>query len=126
MLTYSSLSHETTLQVSHSYTLNDKEISKKDHRKSKWQHIYDSSCNLEKDKTDDCDVDHHDDQDPWVEQDLWGDTDFEFRLDFKDMGERNEDDSDDSQSTEEACIEDNFFQSISDTKCTGRGVDDMG
>ena len=55
-------------KVTHGHALNDEEIPKQDHRKSKWQHVVKRVCNTENYNTDDR-VDAHDDHDNWVEHD---------------------------------------------------------
>ena len=69
-------------------------------------------CNTKNYKTDDR-VDAHDDHDNWVEHDQFVEADFECGLDCNKMGKFNKDDSDDSQSMEEACIDDkNLFNPL--------------
>jgi hypothetical protein len=65
--------------------------------------------NTENYKTDDR-VDDHEDHDCWAEHDQFVEADFECDVECNKMGKFNKDDSDESQSTEEACRDDeNLF-----------------
>jgi hypothetical protein len=98
----------------HSHALNDEEIPKQDRRKSKRQRIDERVRNTENYKTDDrVDAFAHDDHDNWVEHDQFVEADFECGLDCNKMGKFNKDDSDDSHSTEESCLDDeNLFNTL--------------
>ena len=98
-------------RVTHSHALNDDEIPTQDRKKNKRQRI-DDIVPTETYKTDDR-VDAHDDHDSCVEHDPFVEADFECGLDSEEMGKFIRDDSDDSQSTEEACIDDeNLFNPL--------------
>jgi hypothetical protein len=95
------------VKITHSHAL--KEIPKQDRKKSKWQRIDISVRNTENYKTDEG-FDDHEDHDSWAEQDQFVEADFECGVDCNEMGKFNKDDSDDSRSMEEACIdEENLF-----------------
>ena len=96
-------------KVTYSHALNDKEIPKQDRRTRKRQRIDERVRNTENYKTDDR-VDDPEDHDHWAEHDQFREADFECDVDCNEMGRFNKVDSDDSQSTEEACVDDeNLF-----------------
>ena len=92
-------------KVTHIHALNDEEIPKQDRRKSKRQRVDEKVRNTANYKTHDK-VDDHEDHDRWAEDDPFVEADFECGVDCNEMGKFNEDDSDDIQSTEEACLDD--------------------
>ena len=92
-------------KVTHSHALNDEEIPKQDLRKSKRQRVDERGRNTENYKTHDRGDDHQG-HDRWVEHDQFVEADFECGVDCNEMGKFNKDDSDDIQSTEEACLDD--------------------
>ncbi len=92
-------------KVTHIHALNDEEIPKQDRRKSKRQRVDEKVRNTANYKTHDK-VDDHEDHDRWAEHDPFVEADFECGVDCNEMGKFNKDDSDDIQSTEEACLDD--------------------
>ena len=92
-------------KVTHSHALNDEEIPTPDRRKIKRQCIDERVLNSENYNTPDK-VDDHEDHDCWAEHDQLVEADFECGVHCNKMGKFNKDDSDDIQSTEEACLDD--------------------
>jgi hypothetical protein len=87
-------------KVAHRHALSDKEIPTQDHQKGKRQRV------------EYVDVDSHEDHDLVEEHDIFGDS-VEYGVDCNDMGDFNEDDTGDSQSTAEDCIDDkNLFNPL--------------
>jgi hypothetical protein len=101
-------------KVTHSHALSDEEIPNQDHRRSKRKRVDERVRNTENHKADDrVDAEAHDGHDNWVEHNQFAEADFECGLDCNKMGKFNKDDSDDSHSTEEACIDDkNLFNPL--------------